>query len=188
MATKSNTNTTKTSQSSHKKKAVKKSTNVSINHDEELTPACHDHLIFAYHKAIKDWRENHVVPTDERAFKFLKDTETSFQQEIRRRQKAALDKINSTHASSPSSIVLQVKRNTNKNSDDICHKYDNLSLHWIQHASPAALRKAVRDKQLSPARCRIELARRKRKDYYSCIPDTAINEAPRLRTTTGTDS
>ena len=105
-----------------------------------------------------------------------------FRQEMLRRQEAAITRIEATQRERQNATPYRKKCKSSKcpkdDSDDIVSSVSSCSFAWIQRATIPQLRKAVKDNRLSRTRYRIEVARRRKKDYFSSIPDVVISSMP----------
>ena len=101
----------------------------------------------------------------------------NFRMEMQNRQAAFLANIEQKQRDAQARLFAAIQRqNTQKDDilppEDIVSSNGCCSLQFIQRATISQLKKAVKAKRLSAARFRIELRRRKDKEYYNNMPET----------------
>lgn len=109
-------------------------------------------------------------------FAILMENDPNFRKEMLLRQAAAVDKIEAErrewqHRRENKSNILDAKFLSPFLSDETVFYGGRCSAHFIKTASVQELQKAVREKRLSDARFRIEMKRRRNRDYYDNMPD-----------------
>lgn len=110
-------------------------------------------------------------------FAILMENDPGFRTEMLRRQSVAVDRIEAERREmrerlEKKSPSLDAKSLSPFLTDETVFYGGGCSAHFIKTASVQELQKAVREKRLSDTRFRIEMKRRRNRDYYDNMPDT----------------
>lgn len=119
--------------------------------------------------AHKKKETEEVISSEE--FNSRMEHDEEFRKEMRRRQAAALAKLSSKEHNVIARRKRGVKYAETEVSDDFVFHGGGLSQSFIQRAKLSTLRKAVKNKKMSPSRYRMEVARRRKKDYFDSLPE-----------------
>lgn len=109
-------------------------------------------------------------------FAIQMENDPVFRKEMLRRQAAVVDRIEAGRREwqerwEKKSKVLDAQSLSPFLTDETVFYGGGCSTHFIKTASVEELQQAVREKRLSASRFRIEMKRRKNRDYYDNMPD-----------------